>query len=105
MDGVAKLGEILKNFPDVDVIDLVNRLYPFNSFLNREGRDAVLHILRTFDVVSGYKSKNNKVEEVKISTSCPTADCIVNYGSSVAQVKVSAGCFFLLFNKNNPLFN
>lgn len=89
VDGVIKLGEILKNFPEVEVSDLINRLYPFNSFLNREGCDAVYHIFSTFSISkSTNKNKKNKIEEVKISSDSYTANCLVKYDSSAAQVKV-----------------
>lgn len=101
VDNLPKVGHILKQFPDADMIDIFTRLYPYHSFLNNEGREGVRHILQTFQIDEKSKS-NNKLEAVKCSTEENLAECTISYNSQNVKAKVHCGS--LLSNDLNSKY-
>ncbi|KAK6644124.1 hypothetical protein RUM43_000391 [Polyplax serrata] len=90
VDNIPKLGEILQKYPSARTIDLLTRLYPYNSFLQKEGKEAVRHILNSFQVKE-IPASGNKLTEVKCSSNNNMATCDVSLNSAFVQAQVPCG--------------
>lgn len=88
VDNIPKLGEILQKYPSARTIDLLTRLYPYNSFLQKEGKEAVRHILNSFQVKE-IPASGNKLTEVKCSSNNNMATCDVSLNSAFVQAQVN----------------
>ncbi|XP_039291605.1 von Willebrand factor A domain-containing protein 8-like [Nilaparvata lugens] len=48
LDKLTAAAKLLNDFPWMSVHDVFNRMYPGDSFLNKEGRDAIQTVLKSF---------------------------------------------------------
>lgn len=89
VDNIPLLGEIFNRFPETDPSLLVNRLYPYKSFLTREALNAVEDTYKTFQLSTQEPDLKSKVEEVKTVSGNNFADCYVCYGNAYSQIRVN----------------
>lgn len=87
VDNLPKIGHILQKFPESDTFELLTSLYPYNCFMLKEGKEAVQHILKAFQVREPSVS-SNKLMEVKCSSADNMATCVVSDNSVNVHAKV-----------------
>lgn len=90
IDNIPKIAALLGKFPSARVFELFNRLYPYESFLQKEGREGVEHVLKSFQVKKNrIATSENSLLEVKFSSDDDSvATCSVSLNSTNLNVKV-----------------
>ncbi|XP_020295442.1 von Willebrand factor A domain-containing protein 8 isoform X2 [Pseudomyrmex gracilis] len=74
LDSLSAAALILDKSPDLSVLDVFYRFYPYKLFLSKEGQSAVEDILGTFDVLN--KSKKKRTVNSKINTTEKAGDLL-----------------------------
>uniref|UniRef100_A0A8B9F8J0 von Willebrand factor A domain-containing protein 8 n=1 Tax=Amazona collaria TaxID=241587 RepID=A0A8B9F8J0_9PSIT len=102
LDSLSAAVQILDSFPMISVQHVIDRLYPYNVFLGKEGRTAVKDALKRFEL---HDSKSHllpqritKVESAHGSKPFK-ADVTVQIGEKEVTFQVPAGTALL---KNHP---
>lgn len=74
--------------PALTPYDVLYRLYPYNSFLPREGKQSVEDLLATFHLKTPNKHSSSSVQNVLPSPQDHTAQVRINYNGQQAQFQV-----------------
>ncbi|XP_017926659.1 von Willebrand factor A domain-containing protein 8 [Manacus vitellinus] len=102
LDSLSAAVQILDSFPMMSVQHVIDRLYPYNIFLGKEGRTAVKDMLKRFELQDSENHliprKITKVESVHGNKPFK-ADVTVQIGEKEVTFQVPAGTGLL---KNHP---
>ncbi|XP_071450278.1 von Willebrand factor A domain-containing protein 8 [Hetaerina americana] len=89
-DALPVAAKLLECFPEMNVHDVMYRLYPYKCFLNQEGKGAVEDILKTFDVLQSNDA-GTKCAIKNISPFAGKAKVDIQCGSKISSIEVPMG--------------
>lgn len=87
VDNLHIIAKLLENFPWLTVRDAFERIYPFNTFLPKEGKQAVEDILSSFNVTE--ELQNTNLESVAFAIG--TTQAVISCNSSKSKVQIPCG--------------
>lgn len=90
-------------FPGLPVYEVLYRLYPYNSFLAREGKQSVEDLLATFHLEAAKKQGSASIENVIPSPRDQSAQVSVNCNGQLThfQVRCFVHCIVYLVTSNS----
>uniref|UniRef100_A0A8C2U8R3 von Willebrand factor A domain-containing protein 8 n=1 Tax=Coturnix japonica TaxID=93934 RepID=A0A8C2U8R3_COTJA len=107
LDSLSAAVQILDSFPTMSVEHVIDRLYPYNVFLGKEGRTAVKDALKRFELQDSNKQlrprRITKVESVPGNKPFK-ADVTVQIGESEVTFQVPAGTGLLKQHSQSDKF-
>ncbi|OXB58429.1 hypothetical protein ASZ78_005166, partial [Callipepla squamata] len=107
LDSLSAAVQILDSFPMMSVQHVIDRLYPYNVFLGKEGRTAVEDALKRFELQDSNKQlrprRITKVESVPGNKPFK-ADVTVQIGESEVTFQVPSGTGLLKQHSQSDKF-
>jgi len=90
-------------FPGLPVYEVLYRLYPYSSFLAREGKQSVEDLLATFQLDAVKKPGSTSIENVTPSPHDQSAQVSMNCNGQLThfQVRCFVHCIVYLVTSNN----
>lgn len=90
-------------FPGLPVYEVLYRLYPYNTFLAREGKQSVADLLATFQLEAVKNPGSTSIENVIPSPHDQSAQVSVNSNGQLThfQVRCFLHCIVYLVTSNN----
>lgn len=90
-------------FPGLPVYEVLYRLYPYSSFLAREGKQSVEDLLATFHLEAAKKQGSASIENVVLSPHDQSAQVSMNCNGQLAdfQVRCFVHCIVYLVTWNS----
>lgn len=86
ISNVPSIARILNNAPNTDVTTLLQRLYPYEVMLGKEGQTAVKGLLTKFDLL-GTNTTTKKIDQVSPSVSGENYATVLFNNKSTYNVK------------------
>ncbi|XP_064030622.1 von Willebrand factor A domain-containing protein 8 isoform X3 [Pogoniulus pusillus] len=100
LDSLSAAVRILDCFPMMSVQSVIDRLYPYDMFLGKEGRTAVKDVLKRFELQDSESHLlPKKITNVESGNKPLKADVTVQIGEKEVTFQVPAGTGLL---KNHP---
>ncbi|XP_068022589.1 von Willebrand factor A domain-containing protein 8 [Melanerpes formicivorus] len=100
LDNLSAAVQILDSFPMMSVQSVIDRLYPYDVFLGKEGRTAVKDVLKRFELQDSESPLLPKrITKVESGSKPLKADVTVQIGEKEVTFQVPAGTGLL---KNRP---
>uniref|UniRef100_A0A8C0ICB5 von Willebrand factor A domain-containing protein 8 n=1 Tax=Bubo bubo TaxID=30461 RepID=A0A8C0ICB5_BUBBB len=107
LDSLSAAVQILDSFPMMSVQHVIDRLYPYNVFLGKEGRTAVKDVLKRFELQDSESHllprRITKVESVHGDKPFK-ADVTVQIGEKEVTFQVPAGTGLLKKHRQSDTF-
>ncbi|XP_072214400.1 von Willebrand factor A domain-containing protein 8 [Excalfactoria chinensis] len=107
LDSLSAAVQILDSFPMMSVQHVIDRLYPYNVFLGKEGRTAVKDALKRFELQDSNKQlRPRRITKVESAPGNKPfkADVTVQIGESEVTFQVPAGTGLLKQHSQSDKF-
>ncbi|XP_069677328.1 von Willebrand factor A domain-containing protein 8 isoform X2 [Periplaneta americana] len=90
-DNLPTAAKLLEALPGLPLYEVLYRLYPYNSFLAREGKQSVEGLLTTFHLQTSKDQGSASIQDVTLATQDHVGGVRMNYNGQQADFQVVCG--------------
>ncbi|PNF24076.1 hypothetical protein B7P43_G04705 [Cryptotermes secundus] len=91
VDSLPAAVKLMEKLPGLSPYEILYRLYPYNSFLSREGKQSVEGLLATFNLQTVKKNISTSIQHVIPNSQDHSAQVRMNYNNQQQQFQVECG--------------
>ncbi|PSN51375.1 von Willebrand factor A domain-containing protein 8, partial [Blattella germanica] len=90
-DNLHAAVKLMETLPGLPPFELLYRLYPYNSFLAREGKQSVEDLLSTFHLETKKGKSSAEIQNIAIVSKENGAEVKINYNGQQGNFQVACG--------------